>query len=122
VRSTAASRGTPCVTGRPLDALRRHVGKESADLVYLDPPFKSNQDYNLLFAEHGTQSAAQITAFEATWRWDEVAATAYEETVEGAVTRAQALVAFRTSSISSGCSGFLAIPKSSFGPLLGPSD
>lgn len=29
----------------------------SVDLVYLDPPFNSNQDYNVLFAEKsGTQS------------------------------------------------------------------
>ena len=57
--------------GDNLDVLRRHVKDESVDLVYLDPPFKSNQDYNVLFAEHGTRSAAQIKAFEDTWRWDE---------------------------------------------------
>jgi hypothetical protein len=39
--------------GDNLDVLRRHVKDESVDLVYLDPPFKSNQDYNVLFAEHG---------------------------------------------------------------------
>ena len=55
--------------GDNLDVLRRHVEDESVDLVYLDPPFNSNQDYNVLFAEHdGTQSAAQIKAFEDTWR------------------------------------------------------
>jgi site-specific DNA-methyltransferase (adenine-specific) len=38
---------------------------ESVDLIYLDPPFKSNQDYNVLFAEQdGSRSAAQIKAFE----------------------------------------------------------
>ena len=36
----------------------------SVDLVYLDPPFNSNQDYNVLFAEQdGSRSAAQIEAF-----------------------------------------------------------
>jgi hypothetical protein len=69
--------------GDNLDVLRRHVKDETIDLIYLDPPFNSNQDYNVLFAEHGTRSAAQIKAFEDTWRWDEVAAAAYEETVEG---------------------------------------
>jgi DNA modification methylase len=67
------------------------------DLVYMDPPFKSNQDYNVLFAEKsGKRSAAQISAFEDTWEWDQVSAAAYQEVVEqgGAVSRA--MVAFRT--------------------------
>lgn len=43
----------------------------SVDLVYLDPPFKSNQSYNILFQErNGTKSRAQIKAFEDTWQWD----------------------------------------------------
>jgi len=29
-----------------LDVLRRQVKDESVDLVYLSPPFKSNQDYS----------------------------------------------------------------------------
>ena len=37
--------------GDNLDVLRRHVDDQSADLVYLDPPFNSNADYNVLFAE-----------------------------------------------------------------------
>lgn len=82
--------------GDNLDVLRRHVKDESVDLVYLDPPFKSNQNYNVLFAEHGTRSAAQIKAFEDTWRWDEAAAHAYQETVEQGGRVAQAMVAFRT--------------------------
>src|SRR5262245_53413964 len=57
--------------GDNLDILRRYVKDETVDLVYLDPPFKSNQDYNVLFAEQdGTRSTAQIMAFEDTWRWD----------------------------------------------------
>jgi len=68
--------------GDNLDVLRLHVKDESVDLIYLDPPFKSNQNYNVLFAEHnGTQSAAQMRAFEDTWRWDQVAAEAYEDIV-----------------------------------------
>jgi site-specific DNA-methyltransferase (adenine-specific) len=31
------------------DVLRRHVADESGDLVYLDAPFKSNANYNVLF-------------------------------------------------------------------------
>jgi site-specific DNA-methyltransferase (adenine-specific) len=47
--------------GDNLDILRRYTKDESVDLVYLDPPFNSNQDYNVLFAsQEGTRSAAQI--------------------------------------------------------------
>ena len=68
--------------GDNLDILRCYIKDESVDLIYLDPPFKSNQDYNVLFAEqNGTRAAAQIKAFEDTWRWDEIAARAYEEIV-----------------------------------------
>ena len=82
--------------GDNLDILRRHVTDESVDLVYLDPPFKSNQNYNVLFAERdGTRAAAQIRAFEDTWRWDDAAARAYEEAVESGSSVADTLRAFR---------------------------
>lgn len=55
--------------GDNLDILRRYVADESIDLVYLDPPFKSNQDYNVLFQEQdGSRAASQIKAFEDTWQ------------------------------------------------------
>jgi len=55
--------------GDNLDVLRRHVPDESVDLVYLDPPFNSNASYSVLFAEQdGSRSAAQVQAFEDTWR------------------------------------------------------
>lgn len=84
--------------GDNLDILRRYIKGESVDLIYLDPPFKSNQDYNVLFAEqNGSRSAAQIKAFEDTWRWDQAAATAYQEAVENGSTRvSQVMQAFRT--------------------------
>jgi site-specific DNA-methyltransferase (adenine-specific) len=69
--------------GDNLDVLRQHIADESVDLIYLDPPFKSEQDYNVLFAEqNGTRSAAQIRAFVDTWQWDQAAAAAYQEVVE----------------------------------------
>jgi DNA modification methylase len=83
--------------GDNLDILRRYVKDETVDLIYLDPPFKSNQDYNVLFKErNGTQSAAQIHAFEDTWQWDEAAALAYKEIVEAGGKVSQAMQAFRT--------------------------
>lgn len=42
------------------------------DLVYLDPPFNSAQNYNAFFQEKdGTAAAAQIRAFEDTWEWNQ---------------------------------------------------
>jgi site-specific DNA-methyltransferase (adenine-specific) len=48
----------------------------SVDLVYLDPPFNSNADYNLLFKEaSGEESQAQFHAFTDTWHWADAADT-----------------------------------------------
>ena len=83
--------------GDNLDVLGRHVADESVDLVYLDPPFNSNANYNVLFAERdGTQAAAQIKVFDDTWRWDEGAARAYADMVEAGGRVSQAMQAFRT--------------------------
>ena len=83
--------------GDNLDVLRLHVLDESVDLVYLDPPFNSNANYNVLFAERdGTQAAAQIKAFNDTWRWDDGAARAYADVVEAGGRVSQAMQAFRT--------------------------
>ena len=54
----------------------------SVDLVYLDPPFNSNADYNVLFREaSGEASQAQFHAFTDTWNWADVAQT-YAEFVD----------------------------------------
>lgn len=83
--------------GDNLDVLRRYVKDESVDLIYLDPPFNSRQDYNVLFAEKdGTKSSSQIMAFEDTWEWTLDAERAYEEIVEAGGRVADAMRAFRT--------------------------
>jgi DNA modification methylase len=82
--------------GDNLPVLREHIKDDSVDLVYLDPPFNSNQDYNVLFAEKGTKAAAQIKAFGDTWTWDESAAAAFQEVVEKGGRTAQAMLAFKT--------------------------
>ena len=46
--------------GDNLDVLRLHVKDESVDLVYLDPPFKSSQDYNVLFADQDEIGRAHV--------------------------------------------------------------
>jgi site-specific DNA-methyltransferase (adenine-specific) len=66
--------------GDNLAILREHVEDESVDLVYLDPPFNSNANYNLLFkAPDGHQSQAQIEAFDDTWHWLPPAEQAFQE-------------------------------------------
>ncbi len=37
--------------GDNLQVLREYIAHASVDLIYLDPPFNSRQDYNVLFAE-----------------------------------------------------------------------
>src|SRR5258706_13497262 len=65
--------------GDNLDILRS-VADDSVDLVYLDPTFNSQANYNVLFkAPSGQQSKAQIEAFEDTWHWNEVAEHAFDE-------------------------------------------
>jgi DNA modification methylase len=82
--------------GDNLDILRRYVDDESVDLVYLDPPFNSARNYNVLFAEQdGTRASAQIRVFEDTWQWDEAAAAAYHEVVEAGGKVSEVLQAFR---------------------------
>src|ERR1035437_8708820 len=81
--------------GDNLDVLRRYMPDESVDLVYLDPPFNSRQDYNVLFAEKdGTRSASQIMAFEDTWEWNQESARAYEKVVESSGRVAEVMVSF----------------------------
>jgi site-specific DNA-methyltransferase (adenine-specific) len=45
--------------GDNLDILHRYLKDETVDLVYLDPPFKSNQDYNVLFVEVSGECAEE---------------------------------------------------------------
>lgn len=83
--------------GDNLDIIQRYLPDESVDLIYLDPPFNSDQDYNVLFAEkNGSQSRAQIKAFEDTWHWDQAAAESYQSVVEAGGQLSLAMQAFRT--------------------------
>lgn len=82
--------------GDNLDVLRRHIKDETVDLVYLDPPFKSNQDYNVLFAEKdGTRAASQFKAFEDTWEWNIEALHVFEQLVEAGGRVSDVMQAFR---------------------------
>ena len=46
--------------GDNLDVLQRYVADASVDLVYLDPPFNSNANYNVLFKEYDGAEAGAL--------------------------------------------------------------
>ncbi len=65
--------------GDNLDILRNFISDASVDLIYLDPPFNSNRDYNVIFKDQsGAKSDAQILAFEDTWTWGPDASLQYD--------------------------------------------
>ena len=56
--------------GDNLPIMREHIPDGTIDLVYLDPPFNSARDYNVLFKQaKKDENQAQITAFTDTWLW-----------------------------------------------------
>lgn len=87
--------------GDNLEVLRQNVTTESVDLVYLDPPFNSNRNYNVLFGRQATAKAtdsAQIQAFGDTWVWTPTTEQQFASLTAGAVPGrvSDALVAMRT--------------------------
>jgi DNA modification methylase len=96
--------------GDNLEVLRRYVKDETVDLVYLDPPFNSRQDYNVLFAEKdGTRAASQIQAFEDTWEWNAESKRVYEELVERGDRVSDVMRAFHTFLLNSDMMAYLAM-------------
>lgn len=55
--------------GDNLEILRKKITNESFDLIYLDPPFNSNRNYNVIYKEGLQDSPAQIKAFDDSWHW-----------------------------------------------------
>ena len=62
--------------------MRKYIPSESIDLIYLDPPFNSNESYNVLFKSRDKQPNSQITAFEDTWHWNQTSEDAYDEVMQ----------------------------------------
>lgn len=86
--------------GDNLEVLAK-LPSESVDLVYLDPPFNSARNYNVIFARGTTTHAdvgAQIEAFTDTWTWTPATEAEYSAYVNGGLPNsvADALSAFRT--------------------------
>ena len=78
--------------GDNLSVLRDSIRDESVDLIYLDPPFNSNASYNVLFkGPAGTESAAQIEAFDDTWHWNDSAEEAFGDVMRGGNTEPKAM-------------------------------
>ncbi len=79
--------------GDNLDVLRHEITSASIDLIYLDPPFNSQANYNVLFkSPSGKAADAQIEAFEDTWHWGEEAARAFAEVLASPATQAAELL------------------------------
>ena len=83
--------------GDNLDVMKRHIADETVDLVYLDPPFNSNTNYNVLFAEkNGSKAASQIQAFSDTWTWNQESESIFAEIVTAGRKVSDCLQALRT--------------------------
>jgi len=58
---------------------RDYFPNDCVDLIYLDPPFNSARDYNLLFKdESGRHADASIKAFGDTWHWGDKTEDLYD--------------------------------------------
>lgn len=70
--------------GDNLEVLRESIADQSVDLVYLDPPFNSGANYNIIFQpekKSAAKATAQIQAFEDTWTWSAEADETYRRFV-----------------------------------------
>jgi site-specific DNA-methyltransferase (adenine-specific) len=70
--------------GDNLEVLRESIADRSVDLVYLDPPFNSGANYNIIFQpekKSAAKATAQIQAFEDTWTWSAEADETYRHFV-----------------------------------------
>src|SRR5450756_1231812 len=70
--------------GDNLEVLRDSITDASVDLVYLDPPFNSGANYNIIFQPEKksvAKATAQIQAFEDTWTWSAEADETYRRFV-----------------------------------------
>ncbi|MFN0138987.1 MAG: DNA methyltransferase [Pyrinomonadaceae bacterium] len=82
--------------GDNLKILREHIATDSVDLIYLDPPFNSNRNYNVLFKnEIGVEADSQIKAFDDTWHWNRAAELTYNELINQPDDLGRMIEAFR---------------------------
>lgn len=79
--------------GDNLHILQHYFKDETVNLIYVDPPFHSQRNYQARMTNE--PSDAQIKAFKDTWQWDEEAIRSYQTVVEEGGKLAQTLQAFR---------------------------
>ena len=80
--------------GDNLPIMQEYLPHASVDLIYLDPPFNSQRNYNVLFKEEsGLDAEAQIAAFKDTWHWTLEAETTYHDLVLHAPPHVSAMIA-----------------------------
>lgn len=83
---------------------------EYVDLIYLDPPFNSNADYNVLYGtKRGGPSQAQSHAFEDTWKWGPDAQRALNDTAARHLEAGALLDAFQKLFYGSNMMAYLAM-------------
>lgn len=79
-REGVAASGT-LYYGDNLSVLQSEIDDESIDLIYLDPPFNSSAQYNVIFEERDG-SGAQAGAFHDTWTWTDDSERGYESVMK----------------------------------------
>jgi site-specific DNA-methyltransferase (adenine-specific) len=96
--------------GDNLDILREYIPDESVNLVYLDPPFNSQAQYNLLFdRKDDAEASAQAGAFRDTWRWGDEAEWCYQELMKMGGETARFVAALRAALKESDTMAYLAM-------------
>src|SRR4051812_36784461 len=67
--------------GDNLHILRTYLADESVDLIYLDPPFYSQRNYQAFFRQvlPAMHSQVRTQAFGDTWRWSSQVEHTYRE-------------------------------------------
>ena len=67
--------------GDNLEVMQKYIADESVDLCYIDPPFNSGEDYNLIY-KISHKETAQVHAFTDTWVWDDLAALSHQNLMD----------------------------------------
>jgi site-specific DNA-methyltransferase (adenine-specific) len=73
-----------------LEVLKDKIESNTVDLIYLDPPFQSSKNYNIIFDNKTKEVkgvSAQIRAFEDTWQWGPEAEKEYDGLIKGTITK-----------------------------------
>lgn len=79
----AANLAQTLYCGDNLPILRAHVADESVDLIYLDPPFYSQRNYQAFFKSLASNGHARAPAFADTWHWDAEVEQTYHALLAG---------------------------------------